>query len=190
MDTKRMVCSATKWATAITGIASGLYAAHAGLRWFRYGYPKPAQGQEADALLDLFMPDYEIADRCSVHIAAPAEVALSAATDMDLESSVIIRAIFKGREWILHSKPDHVVRPQGVLAEMKSLGWGVLAELPGREIVLGGVTKPWEANPIRNQAGHSSSRESRGRTALEVVAGCVVMEIYGGLPMAGYEEVA
>jgi len=31
---------------------------------------------------------------------------------------------------------------------MKSLGWGVLAELPGREIVAGGVTKPWEANPI------------------------------------------
>jgi hypothetical protein len=31
---------------------------------------------------------------------------------------------------------------------MKSLGWGVLAELPGRELILGGVTKPWEANPV------------------------------------------
>jgi hypothetical protein len=31
---------------------------------------------------------------------------------------------------------------------MKALGWGVLAEAPGREIVMGGVTKPWEANPV------------------------------------------
>jgi hypothetical protein len=27
-----------------------------------------------------------------------------------------------------------------------SLGWGVLADVPEREIVVGAVTKPWEAN--------------------------------------------
>jgi hypothetical protein len=31
---------------------------------------------------------------------------------------------------------------------MKSLGWGLLAELPGHEIVMGAVTKPWEPNPV------------------------------------------
>jgi hypothetical protein len=31
---------------------------------------------------------------------------------------------------------------------VKSLGWGVLAETPGREIVFGAVTKPWEANVV------------------------------------------
>jgi hypothetical protein len=31
---------------------------------------------------------------------------------------------------------------------MKALGWGMLAELPGREIVMGGVTQPWEPNPV------------------------------------------
>ena len=31
---------------------------------------------------------------------------------------------------------------------MKALGWGVLAELPGREIVMGGVTQPWDPNPV------------------------------------------
>jgi hypothetical protein len=29
---------------------------------------------------------------------------------------------------------------------MQALGWGVLAEVPGREVVVGAVTKPWEAN--------------------------------------------
>ena len=28
----------------------------------------------------------------------------------------------------------------------KSIGWGVLAEVPGREVVMGAVTQPWEAN--------------------------------------------
>ena len=28
------------------------------------------------------------------------------------------------------------------------LGWAVLSEVPGREIVLGAVTRPWVANPI------------------------------------------
>jgi hypothetical protein len=30
----------------------------------------------------------------------------------------------------------------------KSIGWGVLADIPGREIVMGAVTQPWEANVV------------------------------------------
>jgi hypothetical protein len=28
------------------------------------------------------------------------------------------------------------------------MGWGVLAEIPGREVVVGAVTRPWEANVV------------------------------------------
>ena len=31
---------------------------------------------------------------------------------------------------------------------MKAIGWGMLAERPDREIVMGAVTKPWEPNPV------------------------------------------
>lgn len=31
---------------------------------------------------------------------------------------------------------------------MQHIGWGILAEEPDREIVLGAVTRPWEANPV------------------------------------------
>ena len=30
----------------------------------------------------------------------------------------------------------------------KSIGWGVLAEVTGREIVMGAVTQPWRANVV------------------------------------------
>ena len=30
---------------------------------------------------------------------------------------------------------------------MRAIGWGVLAEIADRELVMGGVTRPWEANP-------------------------------------------
>jgi hypothetical protein len=33
-----------------------------------------------------------------------------------------------------------------LLADVQSLGWVVLAETPGQEIVVGAVTRPWEAN--------------------------------------------
>jgi len=148
MNAKQLVRVAAKWPTLFVGILSGAYAAYVGVTWFRYGRPRREQGQEADAFLDLFMPAYDVVDRHCLHVGAPAEVTLSAATETDIESSAIVRGIFKSRKWILGGKEDVAVRPRGVLEQMKSLGWGILVEVPGREIVLGGVTAPWEANPV------------------------------------------
>ena len=39
-----------------------------------------------------------------------------------------------------------VWQPRGLLAATLALGWGVLAEVADREIVVGAVTKPWEPN--------------------------------------------
>jgi len=41
---------------------------------------------------------------------------------------------------------------------MKALGWGVLAEVPGREIVMGAVTQPWMANVVFRALPPPSSR--------------------------------
>ena len=38
------------------------------------------------------------------------------------------------------------MRPQGLLALTQSIGWRVLADAPGREVVVGAVTQPWRAN--------------------------------------------
>jgi hypothetical protein len=56
--------------------------------------------------------------------------------------------IFKARQILLGSEPDAAARPRGLLALTKSIGWGVLAEIPGREVVMGAVTQPWRANVV------------------------------------------
>ena len=92
------------------------------------------------------MPSYEVVERHYVRVAAPAPATLAAAREQDLLQLPLVRAIFKAREMVLGATPDGRPQPRGLLAAVKSLGWGVLAEVPDREIVMGAVTKPWEAN--------------------------------------------
>jgi hypothetical protein len=99
-------------------------------------------------LLELFMPGYEVAERHHIRVAAPAEIAFEAACEQDLMALPLIQAIFKAREIVLGGEPDTVARPRGLLALTKSLGWGVLAEVPGREVVMGAVTQPWYAEVV------------------------------------------
>ncbi len=139
--------SAGRLLAAGVGIAAGAYAAYVGLTWFRYGHVTPERGpEEEDQLLEVFIPSYEVVERHDVHVGAPAAITLAAAKEQDLFQSSVVRVVFKGRELILGATPDGTPRPHGLLAEVLSLGWGVLAEVPEREIVLGAVTKPWEPN--------------------------------------------
>jgi len=147
MNPKQFARADAAWSRGI-GLAAVAYAGYVAAAWFRYGKVKPATGRHSDPLLDTFMPQYEVGGRHRIFVAAPAEVTLSVATEMDLESCAVVRGIFKGREWILRSKPEQRVHPRGLRAWMMSLGWGVLAERRGREIVIGCATKPWEANPV------------------------------------------
>lgn len=138
--------SSLRWAAAGVGLAAGTYAACVGVTWLRYGHPPPPNPGEYDALLDRFMPVYEVVERRHVHVTAPAAVTLAVARDLDMFEVPVVRAVFKGRELILRAAPDKRPRPRGLLADMRSLGWVVLAEIPGQEIVAGAVTRPWEAN--------------------------------------------
>ncbi len=91
------------------------------------------------------MPTYEAVERHRRFVRAPAPVTLAAATEMDLFESPVIRGIFTARAVILGATPDARERA-GLLADVLAFGWGVLAERPGREVVVGAVTKPWEPN--------------------------------------------
>ena len=138
--------SSVRWATGGAAVAAGVYAAYAAASWARYGHPARPSSDDGDALLDRFMPVYDVAERHHITVGAPAHLTLAAAREMELGQQPVVRAIFKAREWILGSAPDRQVRPHGLLAEMQALGWVVLDEIPDREVVVGAVTKPWEAN--------------------------------------------
>jgi hypothetical protein len=127
-------------------VAAGAYGTYAGLTWFRYGRPSPSCPDERDELLDQFMPVYDVVERHHVQVDAPADVTFAASRDAQLFSSPLVRSIFRAREIILGATPDEQARPRKLLEEVLSLGWVVLAEIPGREIVLGAVTRPWDPN--------------------------------------------
>jgi hypothetical protein len=137
-----------RWLAAGAGLATALYGTRAGFTWLQYGHPPDPDIDETDPLLDEFIPAYEVVERHQVRVIAPPGIALAAACDMDLAQSPIIRAIFKTRELILGARPDKVRSPRTLLAWAKELGWAVLAEIPDREVVLGAVTRPWDANPV------------------------------------------
>jgi hypothetical protein len=140
--------NAVRWAAGALGAAAGAYLTYAGVTWLRYGQPAPANPEEIDPLLDQFMPVSDVVERHHIQVAAPADVTFAAACDIDLQHASVVRAIFRAREVLLGSEPDPAARPRGLLAFTRSLGWGTLAEVPTREVVMGAVTQPWEANPV------------------------------------------
>jgi hypothetical protein len=146
MTTKKALLRVGGVLAAGCGLAAGAYAAYAAVAWYRYGHAPAPDVDERDELLDRFMPGYEIVERHRIHVDAPASFTLAAAKEQDLLRAPLVRWIFKARELILGATPDARPQPRGLLAVVQSLGWGVLAEVPDREIVLGAVTKPWEAN--------------------------------------------
>jgi hypothetical protein len=79
---------------------------------------------------------------------APAEIAFEAATNLDLQHSRIISGLFKTRKFMLRGQQPEPVLPKPLLRWAAALGWGVLAQIPGHEVVMGAVTRPWESNVV------------------------------------------
>jgi hypothetical protein len=148
MRTNVRLATALKWTAGALGVAAGTYAGYVGVTWLRYGHSAPASAEEADPLLDRVIPVYDVAERHRIEIAAPADITFAAACEQDLMALPLVRTIFKAREILLGSEPDTAAHPRGLLVFTKSIGWGVLAEIPGRQIVMGAVTQPWYANVV------------------------------------------
>jgi len=127
------------------GAAAAGYASLVAWNRWRYGSPAPLPFNPA---LDRFIPSPEVAERHEIAVVAPAAVVLAAAKELEALDLPLVSTIIKVRELVLGGEPDRRQHPQGLLDQMVSIGWVVLAEIAGREIVLGAVTKPWEAAPV------------------------------------------
>ena len=127
------------------GFAASAYAATAAVHFLSYG--RARRSGLPDKMLDRFMPKYDVIEKHSTRVDAPAGITFAAACEMDLLGSGLIRAIFRAREVMMGATPDRSL-PRPFIKSMKAIGWGVLAHRPGREIVMGAVTKPWEANVV------------------------------------------
>ncbi len=140
MATESSTRSIGRWLFGLMGLAAGSYAAYVATTWYRYGKARRTpKDDERDPIADRFLPEYEVTERHHVRVKAPAEMTYDAACAMDLRRSPVVRAIFRAREWLLGAEKTERASPRGIVEEMKAVGWGVLEEVPGREIVLGAV---------------------------------------------------
>jgi hypothetical protein len=102
-------------------------------------------------LIDSFIAVADAAEKHSIHIVADGDVVYRALWDTDLGGSWIIRGLLG-----LRALPQLVIRPArskpsrgGItLRTIISAGFGVLAEEPGHEIVLGVMGRFWR--PVGN----------------------------------------
>ena len=148
MTGRQIIKNTAKGAAATAAVAAAGYAALVVFNRATYGKVKGFAEGAKDSLLDQFIPDPEIVEHHQIDVAAPAETVMATAKEMEFLKSPVIRAIVKARELALGGEPDRREHPTALLDQMRSIGWVVLAERPGREIVLGAVTQPWQASPV------------------------------------------
>jgi hypothetical protein len=129
---------------ALLCFAAAAYAVYVGSSWFQFGRetretPLPA----AVVSLDRFLPSYDISERHETAVKAPVAVTFAAARNLDLQRSAAIRAVFESRKLILGGRGDDMER-RPFLDQVHAMGWVLLSEVPGRAMVFGAVTRPWE----------------------------------------------
>ena len=148
MNGRQIIKTAAQTVAATAAVAAAGYAALVVFNRAKYGKVKGSADGAKDSLLDQFIPIPEVVEHHQIDVAAPAEVVMAAAREMEFLKSPVIRAIIKARELLLCGEPDHREHPTALIDQMRSIGWVVLAERPGREVVLGSVTQPWQAAPV------------------------------------------
>jgi hypothetical protein len=108
-------------------------------------FPKDHDPDHPPALIDEYLPLFDVRDYRATRVPADPAVAYAALRSLDLKRSRIIRILFA-----IRSLPSRFRSPQpqsipstSLLGETLALGWKVLQEVPGREMVVGAVTQPW-----------------------------------------------
>ena len=131
---------------SIIGVTAAGWFGYAALTWMHYGSPQA--GVQPNLALDHFMPVYEVDEQHDLAVGAPWTNTFAAECRMDLQDSPTIRSVIEDRARILGATPDPQAsgEPSAFIAQAISYGFGVLAEDPGHEIILGAVSRPWEQN--------------------------------------------
>jgi hypothetical protein len=148
MNGRQVMKSAATGLAAGAAVAAAGYAALVVLNRARYGDAEVCGAGGKDSLLDRFIPQPEVVEHHEIAIHAPADVVMTTAKELELLKSPVIRAIFRAREIALGGEPDTRPHPTKLMEQMLSIGWVVLSEQYGHELVMGAVTKPWEAAPV------------------------------------------
>lgn len=128
----------------LAGLAAAGYVVYAGQTWLAFGRPKSeAPRPRAVVSMDRYLPSYDVWERHETRVKAPVAATFAAAREMDIQRSPLVRAILKSRKILFRSRGRELER-RPFLDQVRGMGWGLLAEVPGRAMVFGAVTRPWE----------------------------------------------
>jgi len=100
------------------------------------------------AVLDRFIPRFDVRERHEITIKAPAGVVLEVARSFDMQSIPLVRFIFWLRGRLLGARAAPIRPTTGLVADMLRLGWRCLAEESGRYLVVGAACQPWKADVV------------------------------------------
>lgn len=142
----RYAVRAVQTIALVGGLCTVAYGVYVAVAYLRFGHPAPAA--QRDAVLDRFMPVYDVREERSIRVNAPAATTMDAARNVSLNDSPVVQAIFRGREIVLRSRVQRAAQPRAFVDLVQSIGWRLLIREPGRELVFGAVTQPWKANVV------------------------------------------
>jgi hypothetical protein len=94
------------------------------------------------------MPTFDVREHHEATVRAPAAVTYAAARELDFRRSPLVSGIFRARQRLMGGRTGPARTGGSFLEEVQALGWRVLAEEPGRELVMGAVTQPWLADVV------------------------------------------
>jgi hypothetical protein len=101
-------------------------------------------------LIDNYLPKYDERVRHQTRVAATTAEAYAALRAVDVHRSMVVRMLVAIRRLPSHvgvrERPrSHLKSARSLLESMLDLGWEILEETPGREVVVGTVTQPWRS---------------------------------------------
>ena len=99
-------------------------------------------------LIDKYLPAFEFHDYHEARVASDPDRAYAALRDLDVMKSPIVRALFAIRtipsRFSSPASATQPTPPSSFLQAALDAGMVILEEVPGRELVAGVVTQPWQ----------------------------------------------
>ena len=99
-------------------------------------------------LIENYLPAFDVSDYRETRVRADPDRAYAALRSLDINRSRIVRMLFAIRALparVRGGVPAPVPPAKSLLDQALEIGWRILEERQGREIVVGSVTRPWEA---------------------------------------------
>ncbi len=105
-------------------------------------------GVRSTALLEELMPNPEVRKRHETTVDAPTPVVYRTAYSFDISTLWLVQRVFWLRAKVLGASQSGTTPAGGFVEALLAMGWHILAEEPGRFLIVGAACQPWVADVV------------------------------------------